>query len=75
MKNAFAQRTGLLSLHPSRGIAMRGLLAKFIGDRKAATAIECGLIAALIAIAMIAGLNALGSNINSQLAAIGTSLN
>ena len=54
---------------------MRGLLAKFIGDRKAATAIEYGLIAALIAIAIITGLSALGSNLNSQLAAIGTSLN
>jgi pilus assembly protein Flp/PilA len=54
---------------------MRRLLARFTGDRKAATAIEYGLIAALIAIAIITGLSALGSNLNSQLAAIGTSLN
>ena len=54
---------------------MRGLLAKFIGDRKATTAIEYGLIAALVATAMIAGLNTLGNNLNSQMIAIGTSLN
>jgi pilus assembly protein Flp/PilA len=53
---------------------MRGLLARFIGDHKATTAIEYGLIAALIATVMIAGLNALGNNLNGQLIVIGTSL-
>ena len=54
---------------------MRGLFARFIGDRKAATAIEYGLIAALIAIVMITGLSALGNSLNGQLTVIGTSLN
>jgi pilus assembly protein Flp/PilA len=54
---------------------MRGLLAGFVRDRKASTAIEYGLIAALIASVMIAGLTTLGSNLNSQMLAIGTSLN
>ena len=54
---------------------MRGLLTELIGDRKASTAIEYGLIAALITSVMIAGLTALGNNLNSQMIVIGTSLN
>ena len=54
---------------------MRGRLAEFISDRKATTAIEYGLIMALVATVMIAGLNALGSSLNGQMIVIGTSLN
>ena len=54
---------------------MRGLWTRFVGDESAATAIEYGLIAAMIAAAMITGLTELGNNLNSQMIAIGTHLN
>jgi pilus assembly protein Flp/PilA len=53
---------------------MRGHLTEFIGDEKATTAIEYGLIAALIATVMLTGLNALGTALNGHLIVIGTSL-
>jgi pilus assembly protein Flp/PilA len=42
------------------------LLRKLIRSEKGATAIEYGLIAALVAIAAIVGMTALGSKLNSQ---------
>lgn len=38
---------------------------KFVRDTKAATAIEYGLIAALIAVAIIVAVTAVGGNLNS----------
>jgi Flp pilus assembly pilin Flp len=51
---------------------MRALLAGFIGDRKASTGIEYGLIVGLCAFALLAGLQSLGSAINGQMLTIGT---
>jgi pilus assembly protein Flp/PilA len=42
---------------------MRKLISKLFGDRSGATAIEYGLIAALISVAIIAGVTAVGSNL------------
>ena len=44
---------------------------KAIKDTKGATAIEYGLLAALIGVAMIAGASALGTTLNSKFSAIG----
>ena len=41
------------------------MFARFLKDESGATAIEYGLIAALIAVAIIGGVTALGSNANS----------
>lgn len=41
------------------------MFARFLKDESGATAIEYGLIAALIAVAIIGGVSALGSNANS----------
>lgn len=41
-------------------------LRKLLKDKKGATAIEYGLIAALIAIVIIAGANALGTNLGAM---------
>jgi pilus assembly protein Flp/PilA len=54
--------------------AMRAILKNFISSQSGATAIEYGLIAALIAIVIITGLTTLGTNLNTQLASIATSL-
>ena len=44
---------------------MKTLFARFAKDESGATAIEYGLIAALIAVALIAGATALGSSLNT----------
>ena len=54
---------------------MSNLFARFVKDESGATAIEYGLIAALIALAIITGAGALGNAINAKFTAIGTTLN
>jgi pilus assembly protein Flp/PilA len=49
-------------------------LNKFFADESGATAIEYGLIAAGIALAIIAVVNGLGSNLQAKFTAINTSL-
>jgi pilus assembly protein Flp/PilA len=47
---------------------------KFLSDQSGATAIEYGLIAAGIALAIIAVVNGLGTNLNNQFTTINNSL-
>jgi len=53
---------------------MAKLVARFIHDQSAATAIEYGLIAAGISIAIIAAVNGLGTNLNGMFTSINSSL-
>ena len=53
---------------------MTRIFAKFLADESGATAIEYGLIAAGISIAIIAVVNGLGTNLNNKFDAINTSL-
>jgi pilus assembly protein Flp/PilA len=53
---------------------MRKFLTKFKDNQAGATAIEYGLIAALIAVVIITGLTSVGTNLNTNLASIATSL-
>jgi pilus assembly protein Flp/PilA len=46
---------------------MAGFLARFLKNRSGATAIEYGLIAVLIAVAIISGATAIGSSVNNML--------
>ena len=50
------------------------LLKSFAGDERGATAIEYGLIAALIAVFLIGALSALGTNMSSEFAQIGSAM-
>ena len=50
------------------------LIRKFILDQSGATAIEYGLIAAGIALAIIAAVNGLGSKLNTKFTSISTGL-
>jgi pilus assembly protein Flp/PilA len=50
------------------------LLTKFWRDETGATAIEYGLIAAGIALAIIAAVNGLGTRLNSKFSSINSSL-
>ncbi|MDP1867293.1 Flp family type IVb pilin [Bradyrhizobium sp.] len=53
---------------------MKAMLNKFIADESGATAIEYGLIAAGISLAIIAVVNGLGVRLNSRFTAINSSL-
>ena len=53
---------------------MKKLIAKFWADQSGATAIEYGLIAAGISLAIIAAVNGLGSTLNAKFTSINTSL-
>ena len=50
------------------------LLSQFCEDQSGATAIEYGLIAAGISLAIIAAVNGLGSTLNTKFNSINTSL-
>jgi pilus assembly protein Flp/PilA len=53
---------------------LRRILLKFLSDQSGATAIEYGLIAAGIALAIISAVNGLGSTLNTSYSSINSSL-
>ena len=53
---------------------MRKSIIKLFGDRSGATAIEYGLIAALIAVAIIAGVTTVGTQLQTTFNTVGTTL-
>ncbi|WP_105417113.1 MULTISPECIES: Flp family type IVb pilin [Neorhizobium] len=54
---------------------MTKIFARFMKDESGATAIEYGLIAALISVALIAGATTLGGALNTQFTNISKKLN
>ena len=54
--------------------AVLGTVLKFLSDESGATAIEYGLIAAGIALAIIAAVNGLGTNLNTVFTSVNNSL-
>ena len=61
---------------PAKGPKMRGiqLFRAFLSDESGATAIEYGLIAAGIALAIIAAVNTLGTTMSNKFTSINASL-
>jgi pilus assembly protein Flp/PilA len=53
---------------------MKNLIVRFVKNESGATAIEYGLIAAGISVAIIAVVNGLGSNLNTKFNSISTQL-
>ena len=53
---------------------MKNLIARFVKDESGATAIEYGLIAAGISLAIIAVVNGLGTNLSTKFTSINNSL-
>jgi pilus assembly protein Flp/PilA len=53
---------------------MKNLIARFVKDESGATAIEYGLIAAGISLAIIAVVNGLGTNLSTKFSSVNTSL-
>lgn len=56
------------------GTAMKSIFTSFLKDETGATAIEYGLIAAGISVAIIAAVNGLGGKISSNFVSISNSL-
>lgn len=54
---------------------MSNLIARFVKDESGATAIEYGLIAALIALAIMVGAGSLGNALNAKFGSIANELN
>jgi pilus assembly protein Flp/PilA len=55
-------------------LVMKNLIARFVKDQSGATAIEYGLIAAGIAVAIITAVNGVGSSLSTKFTGISTSL-
>jgi pilus assembly protein Flp/PilA len=55
-------------------LPMKNLFSRFLKDNSGATAIEYGLIAAGISVAIIAVINGLGSTLNTKFTSISTQL-
>jgi pilus assembly protein Flp/PilA len=55
-------------------LPMKNLISRFVKDQSGATAIEYGLIAAGISLAIIAAVNGLGSKLSTNFNSINTSL-
>jgi pilus assembly protein Flp/PilA len=53
---------------------MKNIVSRFVKDESGATAIEYGLIAAGIAIAIITAVNGVGSQLSTKFGVISTSL-
>jgi len=53
---------------------MKNIVARFINDETGATAIEYGLIAAGISLAIIAAVNTLGTTLNTKFTSVNSSL-
>jgi pilus assembly protein Flp/PilA len=53
---------------------MQKFISKFVNDESGATAIEYGLIVALIAVVIITAFTTLGQNINTKMTAAANSL-
>lgn len=53
---------------------LHGTIAKFIRDQRGVTAIEYGMIAALVALAIIGGVTALGGKIGTTFSDIANAL-
>jgi pilus assembly protein Flp/PilA len=53
---------------------MKTLISRFVKDESGATAIEYGLIAAGISVAIIAVVNGLGTKLNTTISSISTQL-
>jgi pilus assembly protein Flp/PilA len=57
-----------------RGVVMHTIIRRFLHDESGATAIEYGLIAAGISIAIIAVVNGVGSKVSATFSSISTQM-
>lgn len=60
--------------NPKECLTMKNIFARFAKDESGATAIEYGLIAALIAVVIVAGASAVGDSLNAKFDTISTAI-
>ena len=53
---------------------MKNIIVRFVNDESGATAIEYGLIAALISVALITGATTLGNTLSNQFNSLSTKM-
>jgi pilus assembly protein Flp/PilA len=53
---------------------MKNAMSRFLADESGATAIEYGLIVALIAVVIIGAVSSLGTNLNASLTSAGSAI-
>ena len=70
----FASSARVARQQTQEAITMVQLFKNFLADESGATAIEYGLIAAGISLAIIAVVNGIGSKLNTKFSSINTSL-
>jgi len=70
----FASSTRVVRQQTKETITMVQMLKDFLADESGATAIEYGLIAAGISLAIIAVVNGIGAKLNTKFSSINTSL-
>ena len=51
---------------------MKKIIRKFLGEENAATAVEYGLLVALIAVVIMAAVGTLGTNLNTKFTSVST---
>jgi pilus assembly protein Flp/PilA len=69
-----ARKPGAAYANQNLEVNLNKVFSKFLKDESGATAIEYGLIAAGIALAIIAIVNGLGTNLNEKFTLINSSL-
>jgi pilus assembly protein Flp/PilA len=57
------------------GQNMKSLVSRFVQDQSGATAIEYGLIVALISVVCIVALTSVGTNLNAKFTSVANALN
>jgi len=70
--------SGLIPQKPackSRRSSMSKFVTRFMNDESGATAIEYGLIVALIAVVIITAVTTVGSNLSAKFTSVGNSIN
>jgi pilus assembly protein Flp/PilA len=68
-------QSGLVVRHLEQGVLpMKNIFSRFVKDESGATAIEYALIAAIIGVGIIVGLNGLKTQINSTFGDVETGL-
>jgi pilus assembly protein Flp/PilA len=65
--------TGWTGVNQSEAL-MKNLVSRFVTDESGVTAIEYGLIAALLAVVIIAAVSTVGTNLSKTFSTVATSL-
>jgi pilus assembly protein Flp/PilA len=60
--------------HNTRRLTVSNTFSRFLNDESGATAIEYGLIVALIAVVVITAFTTIGTNLNAKMSTVGTQL-